>query len=57
MNAYGYNNLEIKVGDALTHGKFHIVKECPNYGMILGRSWVHNNKEKLGVCPLPVSVP
>lgn len=43
--------------DALTHAKFHVVKEYPNYDMVLGRSWIHDNKTKLGVCPLPVSIP
>lgn len=56
-DAYGYIDLEVKLGDVLTQAKFYIVKEHPNYDMVLGGSWIHDNKEALGVCPLPVSIP
>ncbi|XP_026399787.1 uncharacterized protein LOC113295675 [Papaver somniferum] len=43
-NTYGYVNLNISVGHIQSKVKFEVIEKEPEYHMILGRPWLHDNK-------------
>ncbi|XP_026440727.1 uncharacterized protein LOC113339709 [Papaver somniferum] len=44
IHTYGYAYIDLKVGLIQSKVKFHVIEQEPDYLMILGHPWLHDNK-------------
>ncbi|XP_026450535.1 uncharacterized protein LOC113350611 [Papaver somniferum] len=44
IHIYGYAYIDLKVRPIQSKAKFHVIEQEPDYHMILGRPWIHENK-------------